>query len=84
MYAKVIVDISHEKLDRPFTYKIPERLLGILEEGDSVEIPFGAGNKIISGYVMEITDECEYDISKVKEIADTQTARGSKKSVLCI
>ena len=32
-YANVIVDISHEKVDRPFQYKIPERLMGKLSPG---------------------------------------------------
>ena len=27
MYAKVIIDISVESLDRPFTYHIPDRLV---------------------------------------------------------
>ncbi|MBP5275726.1 MAG: primosomal protein N' [Lachnospiraceae bacterium] len=72
MYAKVIVDISHEKLDRPFTYIVPSKLLGVIEEGDRVQIPFGAGNKIISGYVIELTDNSEYDISKLKEIIDLE------------
>ena len=68
MYAKVIVDISHEKLDRPFTYIIPDHLSSQVEEGTLVEIPFGAGNKIISGYVTEITEGCDYDPAKIKEI----------------
>lgn len=72
LYAKVIVDISHEKLDRPFTYIVPSKLLGVIEEGDRVQIPFGAGNKIISGYVIELTDRSEYDISKLKEIIDLE------------
>ena len=72
LYAKVIVDISHEKLDRPFTYIVPSKLLGVIEEGDRVQIPFGAGNKIISGYVIELTDKSEYDISKLKEIIDLE------------
>ena len=72
LYAKVIVDISHEKLDRPFTYIVPSKLLGVIEEGDRVQIPFGAGNKIISGYVIELTDNSEYDISKLKEIIDLE------------
>lgn len=72
LYAKVIVDISHEKLDRPFTYIVPSRLLGIIEEGDRVQIPFGAGNKIISGYVIELTDKSEYDITKLKEVIDIE------------
>ena len=33
LYADVIVDISHEKLDRPFQYRIPDRLRGKLTAG---------------------------------------------------
>lgn len=68
MYAKVIVDISHEKLDRPFTYRIPEHLNNTVEEGDRVEIPFGKGNRIIEGYVIEITSKCDYEDSLIKDI----------------
>ena len=68
MYAEVIVDISHEKLDRPFTYRIPDSLLTELEEGDMVDIPFGQGNKIISGYVIRIKETGDYEPSKIKDI----------------
>ena len=27
IFAKVIIDISHEKVDRPFEYKIPASLM---------------------------------------------------------
>ena len=36
-YADVIVDISSEKLDRVFQYRIPERMEGMLEPGTVVE-----------------------------------------------
>lgn len=68
MYAKIIVDISIEKLDRPFTYRIPDNLLSKIEEGDQVEIPFGKGNKVIKGFVIEITEETDYDTDKIKDI----------------
>ena len=55
-YADVIVDISHEKLDRPFQYRIPEGLRGKLETGACVAIPFGNGNKLLKGYVVSIGD----------------------------
>jgi len=42
-FAKVIVDISHEKVDRPFGYRIPERLADSVTPGVRVKIPFGAG-----------------------------------------
>ena len=67
-FANVIVDISHEKVDRPFQYRIPEALRGELAVGMAVMIPFGAGNKRIKGYVMEITDRNDYDEQKLKEV----------------
>lgn len=68
-YANVIVDISHEKVDRPFQYKIPERLMGKLSPGMCVEIPFGNGSRFRQGYVIEVTDKPEYAPEKQKEIA---------------
>lgn len=67
-FANIIVDISHEKVDRPFQYRIPEALKGQLEVGMAVMIPFGLGNKRIKGYVMEITDRTEYDEHKLKAV----------------
>ena len=68
-YADVIVDISHEKVDRPFQYRVPESLAGSLEAGMCVMVPFGSGNKLIKGYVMEVSSRCKFDPEKTKEIA---------------
>lgn len=38
-FANIIVDISHEKVDRPFQYRIPDELMGVLEVGMAVNIP---------------------------------------------
>lgn len=67
-FANIIVDISHEKVDRPFQYRIPDTLLGKLEVGMAVMIPFGLGNKRIKGYVMEITDQAQYAEEKLKMV----------------
>lgn len=67
-YANIIVDISHEKVDRPFQYKIPVELQGKVEVGMQVVIPFGKGNKEIAGFVLEVTDELDYEENKLKEI----------------
>ncbi|MDE7477197.1 MAG: primosomal protein N', partial [Lachnospiraceae bacterium] len=67
-FANIIVDISHENVDRPFQYRIPEELRGQLAVGMAVMIPFGRGNKLIQGYVMEITDRIEYDEEKLKAV----------------
>src|SRR5574344_1631425 len=68
MYANIIVDISHEKLDKTFQYRIPDELVEKINPGVSVTIPFGGGNRNISGFVLEKTDICQYDESKIKSI----------------
>lgn len=66
MYANVIVDISHEKLDKTFQYSIPEELLCDIRPGVCVDIPFGS--RTITGYVIEVTDEPEYDPARTKPL----------------
>ena len=70
MFADVIVDIQHEKLDKIFQYRIPESLEGRLEPGMGVIVPFGKGNRRIRGYVTGISRTCDYDLSKVKDIIE--------------
>ncbi len=69
MYANVIIDISHEKVDRTFQYRIPEELADQIQVGVRVRIPFGAGNHERKGYVVEITDRAEWNTEQIKEIA---------------
>ena len=67
-FANVIVDISHEKVDRPFGYRIPERLADSVTPGVRVKIPFGTGNALRTGYVIEVTDHSEFPRERMKEI----------------
>lgn len=71
-YANVIIDISHEKVDKTFQYRIPERLAGKLTAGCGVRVPFGRGDHLRSAYVIELTDEAEFDVEKLKEIAEVE------------
>ncbi len=68
-YANIIIDISHEKVDKTFQYKIPEAMKGFLEPGMCVQVPFGIGNHMRKGYVIETTDIAEFPPEKMKEIA---------------
>ena len=72
-YADVIIDISHEKVDRPFQYRIPEHMLEKLEVGMCVTVPFGKGNTLRRGYVTDITEKCAFDPQKIKEIHSLAT-----------
>lgn len=68
-FAKVIIDISHEKVDRPFEYKIPASLMGKLAPGMCVNVPFGNGNKLRKAYILELEEIPEFPAPKLKEIA---------------
>ena len=81
-FANVIVDISHEKLDRPFGYIIPDELEKEITVGTAVTIPFGKGNRQIKGYVIEITDQPSFDISKMKEIMAVEEGAAKVESQL--
>ena len=67
-YADVIIDISHEKVDRPFQYRIPDELLDKIAPGIRVHVPFGKGNKDMTGYVVDLSDKTDYPEEKIKEI----------------
>ena len=68
MYANIIVDISHEQLDKTFQYHVPDALLSQIDTGVMVNIPFGRGNRIITGYVIELTSKAEFDEEKIKRV----------------
>ena len=69
-FAKVIINISHESVDRPFTYIIPEDLKSRVDLGTAVTVPFGAGNTLKKGYVVELTDTTDVPAEKLKAIAE--------------
>ncbi|MGN0496814.1 MAG: primosomal protein N' [Lachnospiraceae bacterium] len=67
-FADIIIDISHEAIDKTFQYAIPNELQQDIRIGTQVSIPFGRGNHLRKGYVVGITDVPEYDMNKMKEI----------------
>ena len=73
LYADIIVDISHEKLDKPFQYRVPERLRDRLEIGMCVTVPFGNGGRRLKGYVIEIREDCKFDPQRTKDILEITT-----------
>jgi primosomal protein N' (replication factor Y) len=73
LYADVIIDISHEAIDRAFQYRIPEELANDIKIGCQVNIPFGKGNHLRCGYVIGITDTSAYDEDKIKCIDSVVT-----------
>ena len=77
-FVNVIVDISSEKLDRVFQYRVPEHLRAKLQIGMQVSFPFGKGNRSMKGYVVGFSDETDYPLEKIKEL--TGIVKGSVKA----
>ena len=68
-YADIIIEISSEKLDKPFQYRIPGGLEDKIVPGAYVCVPFGRGSRQIKGYVVEVSDTPKLDTDKIKDIA---------------
>lgn len=68
-YADVIIDIAHEKVDRVFQYRIPAFLAEAVKPGVQVRVPFGKGNQERTGYVVDISEEADYPLEKMKAVS---------------
>ena len=70
MYADIVIDISHESLDRPFQYRIPESLVGQVQPGMWVLVPFGRGNTQKKGFVLKLGTKANIDPDRIKELTE--------------
>ena len=73
--AKIIVDVPLMQTDQPYSYRIPEEFLGMLEVGMRVHVPFGKGNRLIQGIVLGLEsqsneEEMEQDLKDIAEVLD--------------
>ncbi len=68
IYADVIVDISHEKLDRSFQYLVPEELESEIRIGMVAAVPFGSGNHERKGYIIGLSTEPKFDLQRMKAL----------------
>ncbi len=71
-FAGVIINRLALNIDRIFHYSIPTALLGKIEVGSHVLVPFGNGNRLIEGFVLSVCDEIAFD-GTVKEIASLKS-----------
>lgn len=72
LYADVIVDRSLHNLDRSFQYAVPEHMQREAVVGARVKVPFGKGNKDVSGYIIELGNTAKFDVAKIKEIREIE------------
>ena len=82
MYAEIIVDITHEKLDRVFEYRIPRELEERIQIGSEVVVPFGKANKETGGYVIGFSEHSEYPEERIKSVLKVPEGRRPIESKL--
>ncbi|MEG7378388.1 primosomal protein N' [Bacillus subtilis] len=67
-FAEVIVDVSTKNIDRPFDYKVPDHLKGMIKTGMRVIVPFGP--RKIQGFVTAVKEASDLSGKSVKEVED--------------
>lgn len=82
LFAKVIIDISSEKVDRTFDYCVPSKLEDQIHVGAQVQVPFGRGNTLRKGYVVALSNQTDYTSSSLKEIFSLEKGSVSAETLL--
>lgn len=68
LYADIIVDISHENLDKTYQYYVPDEFIQSAVVGARVLVPFGKGNRMISGYIVELSRNPKWKVELIKGV----------------
>lgn len=84
LYADIVVDISHEKLDKVFQYQVPPEMESGICVGMVVHVPFGKGNREISGYVAGLTRTPSMEPGKMKKILFLKSSAETTESKLIL
>ncbi|SFR95574.1 replication restart helicase PriA [Anaeromicropila populeti] len=66
MYADIIVDISHENLDKTYQYAVPAEWEKKAVVGSLVKIPFGKGERYLKGYIVSLSEYPKIPLEKIK------------------
>ena len=68
IFVSVFVEKTTISFDKSFDYSVPFDLSDNVFIGQRVLVPFGKGNKKRQGVIVEIHENCEKDVSKIKPI----------------
>ncbi len=70
--AKIIVDVPTMQTDQAYDYRIPEDFSDVLAVGMRVHVPFGKGNRLIQGIVLDFAEEDDEDreLKAIVEVLD--------------
>ncbi|MDR3277686.1 MAG: hypothetical protein LBT12_02845, partial [Oscillospiraceae bacterium] len=67
--ARIAVSAANFAIDRPYDYKVPDSLSGLILPGMRVAVPFGRGNRHSEGVVLSLSDGSGFEKLKSVEAA---------------
>lgn len=71
--AKIAVSAAPYWIDKPYEYAVPDDLLGRVQPGIRVAVPFSAGNRRSEGIVLALSNKAEYEkLKDISEVLDTE------------
>lgn len=70
MYALTILKDIGASNDQLYTYRIPEELEGVVRVGIRVVVPFGRGNRRLTGLVVGLEDHSDIECKEILEVLD--------------
>ena len=83
MLAQVIVDVPLMQTDKPYSYRVPEEFSPFLEKGMRVHVPFGKGNRLIQGIVVDLEETTlaaqDQELKSIVEVLDYQPVLGEEQ-----
>ena len=68
LYAGLVLELSNANIDKVFTYRIPEDIRDLVFVGCPVFVRFGTVKRPVRAYIVELSNETEFDKSKIKDI----------------
>lgn len=83
--AEVYLRQKSKKIDRPFDYRIPDRLVGQVKKGMRVVVSFGRGNKRHEAFVLALKEDSDFgdSVKEILEIIDLQPVLSEAQIQLC-
>ena len=78
MYADVLVELKAQKIDKAFTYLIPDVLSDKVSIGKRVLVPFG--RQTLEGFVLNVSKEkqIDYDLKEIIDCLDEEPVLNSE------
>lgn len=80
MVAAVVLNSFSKATDKIYHYAVGDSLIGIVDVGVRVIVPFGRGNRTLEAFVVELISESSYDNLKyIIDVDDTYKYFGKKE-----